>query len=276
MNKKIYNEIKEKEFLIEEKRLAIKQIKQEKVKLHSKLDFTGNIYEYLAIPLCTISITLVNLFSGPIIYALPILTAVGAVFSIIYKYSIRKKLDRLNNKIDKLKIERKDAYYIREQTYEKVFNDLQVKDSDDKDYYHQILNASRECDKLTKLMVPYKNKKIKLVKVRNFISRIFDYLLAPFTTIALPLLCSFANVSTISEVSMIAVSSAFLLTSAITDEKLTEKVDELDRDINNLKSDRTVNYVKRDIKLNEALIFLESSKNIINKESDKHEMLIAR
>ena len=44
----------------------------------------------------------------------------------------------------------------------------------------------------------------------------------------------------------------------MTEDRLTSKIDDLTDVIDDIKSDRTVAYVKRDIKLNEALDYLKS------------------
>lgn len=266
MNKKDHVLIKEKEAIIEEKRLEIKSVKNERTKLRNKIDMVGNLYEYLVTPICAISISLVALLSGPIIYVLPTITALGAISVVSYKFFLRKKMDKLDFNIQKLKKERQDAYDLREVAYENVFNDLRAKGLDVKDYYHQIVNASRKCHKLTKSMTPHKQKKFKLEKIRNIISGLFDYSLAPIAAVVLPLVCAFVDVGTIGEIAVMSTSSAVLLGCATVDDKLTKKIDEIEDTISDIKSDRTVEYVKRDLKLNEALCFLQSTENkIINR-----------
>lgn len=263
MNQKIFDEIKNSEELIEEKRLAIKDIKKEKAKLHDLMDITSNIYEYLAAPLCAISITLAALFSGPIIYVLPILMSAIAIGISTSKFIIRRKVDKLNVKMSELKDQRQKAYKNREEIYENIFNNLAIKKLDDKDYYHQIVNASNECDKLTDSMIPYKEKRKKLIKSRNIISRIFDYVLAPVTTIVVPLVCSLTGIGVVSQVALMGLSSATLLGCASVDNHLTRGIDNLSYEINSIKSDRTVKYVKRDIKLEESLNYLKAKKDLL-------------
>ena len=94
--------IKQIEKLIEKKRIEIKKIKYKRNKINDKIDVVGNIYEYFVTPACAISISLVALFSGPIIYVLPSLTAVGAISIVSYKFLLRNKLDKLNKDIEKL------------------------------------------------------------------------------------------------------------------------------------------------------------------------------
>lgn len=261
MNKKDHFLIKEKEAIIEEKRLEIKKVKKERTKLRNKIDIVGNLYEYLVTPICAISISLVALLSGPIIYVLPTITAVGAISVVSYKFFLRKKMDKLDSNIQMLKKERQDAYNSREVAYENVFNDLRAKGMDVNDYYHQIVNASSACDKLTKSMEPHKQKKSKLEKIRNVISGLFDYSLAPIAAVVLPLVCAFVDVGTVGEIAIMSTSSAVLLGCATADDKLTKKIDEIEDTISDIKSDRTVKYVKRDLKLNEALRFLQSTEN---------------
>lgn len=261
MNKKDHFLIKEKEAIIEEKRLEIKKVKKERTKLRNKIDMVGNLYEYLVTPICAISISLVALLSGPIIYVLPTITAVGAISVVSYKFFLRKKMDKLDSNIQMLKKERQDAYNSREAAYENVFNDLRAKGMDVNDYYHQIVNASSACDKLTKSMEPHKQKKSKLEKIRNVISGLFDYSLAPIAAVVLPLVCAFVDVGTVGEIAIMSTSSAVLLGCATADDKLTKKIDEIEDTISDIKSDRTVKYVKRDLKLNEALRFLQSTEN---------------
>ena len=230
----------------------------------------GNIYEYLVTPMCAISITLVALFSGPIIYVLPSIAAVGAIGIVFYKFLLRNKIDNINKKISKLKKERQEVYDEREKSYENIFNNLNIKGKDENDYYHQIIKASNECDELTKSMVPHKEKKKKLERARNIISRAFDYGLAPLGAVILPLICSFVDIGTVGEVTMMGLSSAALLGCASVDDRLTKKIEEIDDTINDIKSDRTVKYVKRDLKLNEALNYLkkkeQKKENILYKE----------
>ena len=254
---KKYELIEKKEALIEEKRLEIKKMKNEKKRLRDKMDIVGNIYEYLVIPVCAISIALVALLSGPIIYVLPSAAAAGAIGVISYKFSLRNKIDKLNNKIANLKKERQDAYDEREKAYEDIFNNLNMNGKDENNYYHQIVKASNECDELTKSMIPYKEKKKKVEKARNIIARTFDYCLAPMGAVLLPLVCSFADMGTLGEIAVMGASSAVLLGCASVDDRLTKKVEELEDNIQDIKNDRTVKYVKRDLKLNEALNHLK-------------------
>lgn len=257
MNNYNYEEIKRKEELIEANRLAIKELKKEKFKLHSKMDMSGNIYEYLASPLCAISITLSALFTGPVVYILPITMTGVAINMIAYKYSIRKKIDKLNNKMQSLKKERQNAYQERERAYENIFNSLHAQKLDDKDYYHQIIAASEACEELTESMQPYKEKKSKLEKIKNRISRIFDYVLAPLATVVLPVFAAVFNMSLVWQIVMMTISSAALLGCVLVDDNLTQKVDDLAKTINEIKSDRTVKYVQRDLKLKESLEYLK-------------------
>lgn len=257
MNNYNYEEIKRKEDLIEANRLAIKELKKEKSKLHGKMDMSGNIYEYLASPLCAISITLSALFTGPVVYILPIAMTGVAINMVVYKYSIRKKIDKLNNKMQGLKKERQKAYQEREKAYENIFNSLYAQKLDDKDYYHQIIAASEACEELTKSMQPYKEKKSKWEKIKNRISRIFSYVLAPLATVVLPVLATIFNMSLVGQIIMMAISSATLLSCVLVDDNLTQKIDELVKTINEIKSDRTVKYVQRDLKLKESLEYLK-------------------
>lgn len=249
--------IKQKETLIETNRLSIKKLKNFKRKMLDKMEFISNIYEYLVTPACAISIALVALFHGPIIYLLPSITAICAICVISYKFFIRNKFDNLDKQISILKEERQSAYDNREKLYENIFNDLNQKNEDIKDYYHQLLQVSDDCNVITKLMVPYKREKEKCVRIKNVISKVFDYILAPLAAVAIPLLFSFINAKTIVEVLVMAVMSFVLLIFALTDEKLTKRIEELEDEISELKSDRTVRYVKRDLKLKEALEFLK-------------------
>ena len=274
MAKHIYDSIKNQESLIEEKRLAIRDIKNEKKRMHNKMDTIGNVYEYLVTPLCAVSIALVALFSGPIIYVLPSVTAVGAISAVSYKFSLRRKIDKLNSKLEKLKDDRRVAYEKREKAYEDIFDNLRLKGKDINDYYHQIVKASKECDNLTEEMIPLKQKKKKMEKVRNFISRLFDYGLAPLGAVVLPLICAFSNVGTIGEVAMMTSSSAVLLGCATIDDKLTKEIDEIDDTISDIKSDRTVKYVKRDLKLNEALEFLKKSESQVQTQNLANKRII--
>lgn len=262
MEEKYYKEIKESEALIEEKRLTIKEIKKHIVKLKSKIEITGNIYEYFAIPSCAVSLILISLFNGLIIYVLPTFTALGAISAIVYKFLLKKQIEKWNLELDKLKKDRKEAYDNRERVFENIFSDLQNKNLDTNDYYHQIVSISNKCDNLTESMVPYKEKRAKLEKKREIFHKLFDYVLAPLGAVALPLFCSFVNVGAVVEAIAVTISSAALLASATVDEKLTEKIDELTRFINDIKSDRTVNYIKRDLKLSESLDYLQSTSKI--------------
>ena len=123
-------------------------------------------------------------------------------------------------------------------------------------------------------MIPLKQKKKKMEKVRNFISRLFDYGLAPLGAVVLPLICAFSNVGTIGEVAMMTSSSAVLLGCATIDDKLTKEIDEIDDTISDIKSDRTVKYVKRDLKLNEALEFLKKSESQVQTQNLANKRII--
>lgn len=259
-----YNKIKKQEALIEEKRLAIKEEKKKISSLHNKLDMISNIYEYLATPACAISIALVALTTGPIVYVLPLITTLIATGIITTKFSLKNKIEKAKDNLSKLKEERKQAYTDREQTFENIFNNLNIQNKDGKDYYHQLMKIHEKCNLMNEYMEPYKQKKKKLNKIKNIISGLFDYALAPLGAIVLPLFCSFADVGTIAEVSLLAASSATLLGCSLIDDRLTSKIDDLTDEIDDIKSDRTVAYVKRDIKLNEALEYLKSIDNRYN------------
>lgn len=256
-----YNKIKKQEALIEEKRLAIKEEKKKISKLHNKLDMISNVYEYLATPACAISIALVALTTGPIVYVLPTITALIATGIITAKFGLKNRIEEYEEKLAKLKEERKQAYTDREQTFENIFNNLSVQNKDSKDYYHQLVTTHEKCNLMNEYMEPYKQKRKKLSKIKNIVSGLFDYVLAPLGAIALPLFCSFVNVSTVMEVSLLAASSATLLGCSLVDDRLTSKIEDLTDEIEDIKSDRTVAYVKRDIKLNEALDYLKSIDN---------------
>lgn len=253
-----YNAIKRQEALIEEKRLAIKEEKKKISNLHNKLDMISNIYEYLAAPACAISLALVALTTGPIVYVLPTITALTAIGIITTKFGLKNRIEKYEERLAKLKEERKQAYTDREQAFENIFNNLNILNKDSKDYYHQLMQAHEKCNLMNEYMRPYKQKRKKLSKIKNVISVLFDYVLAPLGAIALPLFCSFADVGTVAEVSLLAASSATLLGCSLVDDRLTSKIDDLTNEIDDIKSDRTVAYVKRDIKLNEALEYLKS------------------
>lgn len=269
MNKQVIQEIKKQEDLIEEKRLAIKEIKNKRIKFKSRIETAGNIYEYFATPACAISITLVALFTGPIIYVLPAIAAAGAISVIMYKFLLNNKIDKLDKKLKKLKDERQSLYDEREAKYESIFNDLYIQRLDDKDYYHQIVNASNKCNEMTESLKPHKVNKKKLEKVRNIIHNVFDYGLAPLGAVLLPLLFAYADLGTISEVLAMGISSTALFGCVMADERLTQKIEELERTIGDIKDDRTVCYVQRDVKLKEALDYLKQRNDlIINKNKN--------
>ena len=264
MNKKNIARIKVCEDKIEEKRLNIKKIKEEKIKLMCKLDVVSNIYEYFAIPSCTISITLIALFSGFVIYVLPLITALGAINVIINKIILGNKIEKLDDELDRLKASRQQDYLNREKIYASIFNDLYLKQLDSNDYYHQIVEASERCDLLTEATIPYKKERKHLLKVRNIIHKLFDYLLAPMSAIFLPLICAFTNMGVLSKVILMSILSLILFCSVMVDEYLTRKINSLSRIIDSIKSDRTVNYVKRDLKLAESLKYLESQCELVS------------
>lgn len=253
-----YNKIKKQEELIEEKRLKIKEEKKKITSLKSKLDLIGNLYEYLATPACAISIALVALTTGPIVYILPAITAVLALTVMANKFAIKNKIEKGNNLLSDLKEERKKAYKKREEIFENIFSKLQHTNMDVKDYYHQLVEAHKKCELLNEYMEPYKNKRTKLNKTKNIISGVFGYLLAPVAAVIMPLVCSFVDVGLVWEIAIMAMSSGTLLALALTDDHLTSKIDDLTEEIDDIKSDRTVAYVKRDIKLNEALEYLKT------------------
>lgn len=262
-----YNEIKRKEEIIESNRLEIKKYKKEKIKLNNFMIFITNIYEYLVSPLCAISITLVAFFNGPIVYLLPALMGVVAIGMITYKYHTSKEIDKLEDKIIDLKKQRQEAYNKREELYEKIFNDLNLKHLDKNNYYHQIVNASRACEVMTESMVPFKDKKKKLEKIQNYFSKIFDYgLVAPGSTVILPIICSIANMGSWLELATMAISSIAIFGCVSVDERLSKKIDELNNSINEIKSDRTVRYVTRDLKLKEALDYLKKNEKFMVSE----------
>jgi len=253
-----YNKIKNEEAIIEKKRLQIKEEKKEISSLHNKLDTTGNIYEYLATPACAISIALVALTTGPIVYVLPIITAICAISVVSAKYILKNKIEKGQNRISKLKEERKQAYQNREEAFEEIFNNLHNENMDKQDYYNQLVEAHNKCNLMNEYMEPYKHKRSKLKKIKNVISGVFDYFLAPLGAVVMPLFCSFVNVGTLGEVLMLAISSGTLLGCSLIDDRLSSKIEDLTDEIDDIKSDRTVAYVKRDIKLNEALEYLKS------------------
>lgn len=253
-----YENVKEQALIIEEKRLIIKELKKRVSKIRNLIDNIGDIYEYLAIPLCAISITLVALFKGVIVYILPLITAIIAINVIAYKFVLNTKLERLNNQINKIKEERKSAYETRENIVENIFDDLHVKDLDTKDYYHQLVEINKKSNLLSSYMIPYKQKRKTIIKYKRITTYFFDYLLAPLTAIVLPLSCSFMDLSVVLQVVLMSISSFLLLSCALLNERLGNKIEELSDEIDDIKSDRTVNYVKRDIMLTEALEYLIS------------------
>ena len=119
-----YNKIKKQEALIEEKRLAIKEEKKKISSLLNKIDMIGNIYEYLATPVCAISIALVALTTGPIVYVLPSIAAVCAISIVTTKFFLKKKVEKIQETLSNLKEERKQAYQDRERTFEDIFSNL--------------------------------------------------------------------------------------------------------------------------------------------------------
>lgn len=259
MNEEIYSRIKNNDKLIEEKRLAIKKEKKDKSKYHDRFETISNIYEYLATPLCAISISLVALLSGPIVYVLPILATCGALGITSYKFYLRRKMDLINDNIRRIKLERQDCYNQREKDYEKIFSNLENKGMDVEHYYKQLVKLRRECDDLSAKMAPHKNKKEKLEKFRGIISRVFDYGLVPVGAVILPVICAFADVGTIGEIVTMGVSSAALLACATLDNGLTKKIENLEDEIEDIKSDRTFRYAERDLKLASALEFLKKN-----------------
>ena len=100
--------------------------------------------------------------------------------------------------------------------------------------------------------------KRKTELTRNRLSKLLTFALAPLSTIVLPLVCSFTNISTPMEVTMMLISTASLITCAGVDERLTHKIEDYQDTIDELKSDRTVKYIRRDIKLNEAIEYLKN------------------
>lgn len=272
MIKNIYEQIRYKEKQIEEKRINIKKIKNAKGNIHNVMDTISNIYEYFAAPLCAISISLTAFFTGPIVYALPIATAACAISIVSYKFSLRRKLDLLNKRMAILKDERQELYEQREQLYEDMFNKLQHQNLDKKDYYHQILEAEKSCQDLTVSMLPYKSRKKKYITTRKVISRTFDYGLAPTATVILPLVCALISMSPLGQVISMSTSSALLLGCASVDDYLAKKIEEQDSFIQDIKSDRTVKYVQRDMKLKESLEYLNREYfKILSKERQKYQ-----
>jgi len=270
MNEYNYNQIRKIEDLIEECRLEIKNIKKQKGNIHDKMDIISNIYEYIAAPLCAISITFAALFTGPIVYVLPILMTAGAISIVTYKFILRKKLDGLNIKLMNVKKKRKLAYDKREEMYENIFNELHSKHLDSKDYYHQIMENGNACNKLSESMLPYKQKKYKLEKNKNILSSFFDYGLAPTSTVVLPLICSLTSLGIVSEVILMSLSSFILMGCASVDDNLSKKIGDLDEAISEIKSDRTVQYIKRDMKLKESLNFLKKQDALLaNKKMER-------
>lgn len=265
MRNKYFELVKEQGELIEEKRLEIKNIKNYKSKLKNKLDAMTTIYEYLLAPLCAISMTLVTLFTGPITYVLPISMAVFAIGINIYKYNIRSKMDVLNDRIDMAKNVRAVAYNQREQAFKRLFAGLRSRKSDDKNYYEQISNIEKECNAINARLAPYKEERSRIERNKKGLSRVFSYVLAPLSTIVLPLVCSVANIPPIGEIGVMLASTASLLTCSSIDTKMDHKLNDIEETIDELKSDRTVKYVERDLKLNEAIEFLKD-KDIINKD----------
>ena len=235
-----YNKIKQQENFIEEKRLAIKEKKKEISKMHNKIDTISNVYEYLVTPICAMSIALVVLLQGPIVYVLPSLAAIGAAGVITYKFILKNKLELLEKVLSKLKDQRQDAYKDREALFENIFDNLNKRHMDYKGFYSKLVEASEKCDLLTEYMVPYKEKRKRLQKIRNVISGIFDYLLAPLGAVAIPLLCSFVDIGTIGELILMGLSSGSLLSCSLIDNSLTKKIDDLNDEISDIKSDRTI------------------------------------
>ena len=258
MIKKNYELIKKSQDLIEEKRLEIKRIKAYKSKLNHTIDSINNIYEYLLAPLCAISITLATLFTGAITYILPIITAIAAITINTYKYNVKQKIEVLDSKLEECKLLRKQAYDKRENTFEEIFANLHNLNQDEKQYYEQILKIRKECDEINSIIDPYKVLKRKTELTRNRLSKLLTFALAPLSTIVLPLVCSFTNISTPMEVTMMLISTASLITCAGVDERLTHKIEDYQDTIDELKSDRTVKYIRRDIKLNEAIEYLKN------------------
>jgi len=257
MIKKNYELIKKSQDLIEEKRLEIKKIKTYKSKLNNKIDSVNNIYEYLLAPLCAISITLSTLFTGAITYILPIITALTAIGVNVYKYNIKQKIEVLDNRLEESKLLRKQAYDKRERAFEDIFANLHNLNKDEKKYYEQILKIREECDEINSVIEPYKVLKNKSKSIRNKLSKLLIFGLAPISTIVLPIVCSFTNMPTQAEIATMLISTASLITCAGIDEKITHKIENYQDIIDELKSDRTVKYIKRDIKLNEALEYLK-------------------
>lgn len=275
MRNRYFELVKEQSALIEEKRLEIKNIKTYKSKLKNKLDAITTVYEYLLAPLCAISMTFATLFAGPITFVLPIAMAILAIGVNVYKYNVRKRMDVLNDRIDIAKNIRGVAYNQREQAFKKLFAGLQRNHCDEKHYYEQMENIENECNEINKRMQPYKEERDKIEKSKKGLSRVFSYVLAPLSTIVLPLVCSMANVPPVGEIGVMLASTASLLTCSSIDTKWDHKLNDLEESIDELKSDRTVKYVERDLKLNEAIEFLKE-KEIINKDEKSIPIIISK
>ena len=176
--------------------------------------------------------------------------------------NIKRKVEVLDDKLSEHKLLRKQAYDIREKSFEDIFNNLHTIHKDDKKYYEQILKIREECDSINSIIEPYKVLRDRAESKRGKLSKILTFVLAPLSTIVLPLVCSLSDMSIAGEVATMMLSTISLITCAGMDEKLAHKIEGYEDTINELKSDRTVKYIKRDMKLNEALEYLKTNSMI--------------
>lgn len=261
MNKQNINKIKNCENEIEKKRLAIRKIKKDKIRLINEVDTLGDVYEYFAVPSCTISIMLVSLFSGFGVFILPIIATLATIIVVVAKLITNNKIESLEKKIDELKLSRQEDYKNREKIYASIFDVLQKKNLDKFDYYHQIVEVSNCCDLLTESTFPYKKKMKEMIETRSFLRKIFDYLLAPLGSIFLPLVCALFSIGIAVNVVLVFILSSILFSLVMIDEKLTKKIQQISIIIDEIKKDRTINYIKRDLMLRDCLEFLENTIN---------------
>lgn len=261
MKRADYEQIKEYNELIESKRQEIREYNDKKDLLHDRMDTLGNIYEYFALSSCAVSVLIMNFFTGPGVYIFPLLASVVACGVIGGKFATRKQLDGLNKKIKEAKTIRRKAYDDKEIVFEKIFESYKNKGLDDKGYYKEILRIEEMCKKKTNTMNKLKVERDKLAKNRNFISRMFSYILAPLGAIGVPLLCAFADVGPVGEVTLTLFSNAILFACATVDNHLTKKVENIIAQIENIKDDRTIAYIKRDMRINDALKYWNLESN---------------
>ena len=264
-----YERIKEYNDLIEKNRLEIKKYNEKKDMLHDRMDTLGNIYEYFVLSSCSISVLIMNFLSGPSIYVLPTLSAFVAAGVISGKFIARKRLDKLNKKIKDAKTIRRNAYDDKEKVFEKIFESYNNKGLDDKGYYKEIVRIEEMCQKKTAAMNRKRIQRDKVAKIRNMISRVFSYVLAPVSVIGIPLLCALGDIGPAGEVALTIGSNIVLFTCATIDDHLTKKVDNIVEEIDKIKEDRTIAYIKRDVRINDALRYWKLNSEKYNSSERK-------